>query len=134
MYTRYTCIYTICTSNAPLSTLQTPYIRPKYTLSLCMVYRYNSADLAVRWRSKPTCCNHGQVNNLFTVEECGARCIGDIRCCKGKHQSERSQRLPDGGEVGVASYFTLLYPFIHLYSRTYTYTHPLYMYIHHMHT
>ena len=39
-----------------------------------------------------------------------------------------------GQEVRVASYFTLLYPFIHLYSRTYTYIHPLYMYIHHMHT
>ena len=27
-----------------------------------------------------------------------------------------------------------LYPFIPLYSRIYTYVHPLYMYIHHMYT
>ena len=30
--------------------------------------------------------------------------------------------------------FTLYSPFIHLYSRTYTYVHPLYMYIHHIYT
>ena len=30
MYTRYTCMYTICTPNTPLNTLYTPHIRPKY--------------------------------------------------------------------------------------------------------
>ena len=32
------------------------------------------------------------------------------------------------------SYYTLYTPFIHLYSRIYTYVHPLYMYIHQTHT
>ena len=30
--------------------------------------------------------------------------------------------------------YTLYTPFIHLYSRIYTYVHPLYMYIHHIYT
>ena len=39
MYTHYTYIYTpysICTANAPLNTLKTPYIRPKHTMYLSL--------------------------------------------------------------------------------------------------
>ena len=38
------------------------------------------------------------------------------------------------GKVRVASYYTLLHPFIHLYCRICTYVHPLYTYIHHVYT
>ena len=46
MYTRYTCIYTIYTSNAPLNTLYTPHIHPLYALTqpIKQVLRHGGLD------------------------------------------------------------------------------------------
>ena len=52
-----------------------------------MVYRYNSADLAVRWRSKPTCCNHGQVGTSMDCQTCKEANGATMKCpCKSDVQ------------------------------------------------
>ena len=160
MYTQYTCITTIYTpttplnnpytpymhptyaSKQPINTPYAPYIRPIYALFTPYIRALDGRAIRIPMANASiTDCVFEMVRDT-TVEEVN----GLLKAAADDKEGSLYGILGyDSGQHSIHPLYTLYIPFtyplytlytlcIHLYSRTSTYVHPLYMYIHHIYT